>query len=160
MVLTKAFIEDRKSDLAGFFARNDENGVGHSEQMVVDLRSGHEFDLFTGLTASLFAAHENIPDITSFSFLNNPSDPVNLVDNLNFTEIDESDDDEEENIIPLDYTSNTGYGFWKTETAEIRQPDQEWERSGTKTVTTTGAVPLDHGNTITEGMSKLFPRVP
>jgi hypothetical protein len=55
----------------------------------------------------------------------------------------------EKEIIPMDYASNTGYGIWKSTSEQIISKEDR-----------DGAIPLDRGNTITDNISKLFPRNP
>jgi len=56
----------------------------------------------------------------------------------------ESKDEFVEEIKPLDASSNTGYGRWMGETENSEKIDD--------------STPLDNGNTITESISRLFPR--
>ncbi|MEO9533878.1 MAG: hypothetical protein ABJH69_07670 [Crocinitomicaceae bacterium] len=55
------------------------------------------------------------------------------------------DEDFAEEVIPLESYSNTGYGRWIGETENSEKVDE--------------SVPLDNGNTISESMSRLFPRI-
>ena len=53
----------------------------------------------------------------------------------------------EEEVVPMDYSSNTGYGLLKSTTAQIISKNDR-----------IGKEPLDNGNTISANISKMFPR--
>jgi hypothetical protein len=52
-----------------------------------------------------------------------------------------------EEVLPLEAYSNTGYGLWKKPQEKIKSFNDR-----------PGEIPLDNGNTISDNISKLFPR--
>ena len=52
-------------------------------------------------------------------------------------------------VIPMDVVTNTGYGMWISSSEKITSKEDR-----------NGKVPLDRGNTISDNISKLFPRIP
>lgn len=149
MVITKALLPDLKAEADDFTVR------GESETSEVeDFRSQHQEDFFyqpqfNFLASNLVAPAVELFEVTQYAEVS--------VDEL----IDENDLNAEviempvqtesvDEVIPMEHTSNTGYGMWRTSSATITSK-KDWNG---------GKVPLDRGNTITDNMSKLFPRTP
>lgn len=90
--------------------------------------------------ALVAANHLSTPDFSQFELKQSPSfevaEIVDRTQEVNEVEID---------VRPLEAVSNTGYGMWNFSEKEKTKEE---------------GVPLDHGNTIMDGISRMFPIYP
>ena len=149
MVLAKAFLFDYDQSADDFTARN-ESTISDVDVMA-DLRASLQPSLTP--KSELLAAHICTPDLTEFEMVSESSNEIHLA--YHFEDEDlaiENGPNQEDEIIPMDYVSNTGYGMWRASNSEENTAHDDLESEG--------IVPLDRGNTITDNISRLFPRVP
>ena len=160
MIFVKAFLID-KSEVSDLLVRD--SSVLSEKLENQTLREETPFQI-QGLLASLvknISAEDIKLDQTSWQNQKGGENTAKnksgneLVDVVqNQPEVSDSNDNLAENtedIIPMDYVSNTGYGLL---VSDLSAP------SGASKSELSGNVPLDRGSTITESMSKLFPRTP
>lgn len=150
MVISKAFLFDYKDQQVNF------EGVHASVQNVNAFSERASSLKSTSARTDLIAAHFNAPVLSDFQVV-----VTNNQGNEHFAsdyQIDElvinSCDQIASEVIPMDYASNTGYGLWKSSSLEGRERYSSAEKSFE------GKMPLDHGNTVSGDMSRLFPRNP
>ena len=147
MIFTKAFLMEGSSSNS-IVSRDNSLQSNFQEALVIRAQNGG----MIAPVANLFASNFDSP---SFDFV----PPVQVSEEIrpsneltNFTEnvaLVNPVDEVKEEIIPMDYVSNTGYGLWKTSEEKIISKEER-----------DGKIPLDIGNTISDNISKLFPRVP
>lgn len=152
MVLTKAFLVDYSDSEENPFARNEAIVSNLSE--INDLRTQHQDELNVSPQTNLLAANFTSPQLPTTV----RSEAIDVETVLAEPEVElfasvklkkHIDEEIEEEIIPMDFVSNTGYGLWRGN-SENAHSNSESE----------GKVPLDGGNTISDNISKLFPRTP
>ena len=151
MVLTKAFLIDNEGS-ENPFARSEAIVSNLSETN--DLRAQHQDELNVEPKANLLAANFESPVLqTLVRTESNEVKPVTVdPEAVLFASVDvnkQIDEELEQEIMPMDFVSNTGYGLWRNN-GENAHSNPESE----------GKVPLDGGNTISDNISKLFPRTP
>lgn len=151
MVLAKALIP---------FNEDNENPIQRNTDLTSalnvnsDLRSNQQM-MDVHPTVHLIAA--NIPaDYSAFSetrasYTQSTNQVPNLEDSEPLFALNEIELTEEKELIdealPLEAYSNTGYGLWKKPQEKIKSFNDR-----------PGEIPLDNGNTISDNISKLFPR--
>lgn len=156
MVLAKACFFDLTSD--------DESAVSRSVDtqsnlaLSSEIRSEHHQPSHFSPSLNLLASNYQGADVSEMKIVkpvvvDEPNQPSqdDLVSNVIQSSIvsDENNTTPSSDVIPSDYVSNTGYGLWKQSSQKIISRSER-----------EGKVPLDRGNTITDNMSKLFPRQP
>lgn len=153
MVLTKAFLVDNEDVSENGVARTSEFVENHTFIEEVRNEIGEdetEVILKGNLIASNFSNPDLSRNVRTTVVTENAHDAevpdLNLFASLDIHDLNGSNVEE---VIPMDNMTNTGYGMWKRPTEEIIS------KSDRK-----GAVPLDIGNTISDNMSKMFPRIP
>lgn len=102
--------------------------------------------------STLLAQNISQPNFEAFVTSSNsnqiPNNPVLQINDLAVQTVNPIiNSEEDEEVVPMDYLSNTGYGLLKTTTEQIiSKNDRE------------GKEPLDNGSTISDNISKMFPR--
>jgi len=152
MVLTKALLPDDSGSVHELFGRSEAltSNVSESEDIrIVHIENSNtpKSTLLASInmsnaTADLYERLLNDQvQKSSRSFTESNTQNSNLASNIN------RQIEDEEYVIPMEVGSSTGYGLWKESTEEIiSKGDRD------------GKVPLDHGNTIMNNVSTLFPR--
>ena len=152
MVLTKAMLPDESESVHELFGRSEtltSNFVESADIRVVHYQNSNQpksnllasinvsnasSDLYDGLLAGHLKEE-------SRRFSETNSQNSTLASNVS------GQIDDEDYVIPMEVGSNTGYGLWKGSTEEIMSKSDR-----------DGKIPLDHGNTIMNNVSTLFPR--
>ncbi len=147
LVLIKAYISKDQSSMS--IERGRDHSVAENIIESTTLRSNflNEGKSQLNLIAQNFD-HPEIPFQQYSTPISNVTETsIDLaIENLNEVQNDFVEDAVEE-VVPMDYISNTGYGLLRTTTEKIIS---KTERIGKE--------PLDNGNTISENISKMFPR--
>ena len=147
MVLAKAYLFDYSKE------KDAIAGVDESVMDFVAMSTNFGADeVIVSSVSDLVASNFNSPELSDFEVQTKQVEPFQPSYDLNDMAAVESELPAEDEIIPMDYVSNTGYGMWRTSSPEDHgaQEDRTFE----------GKVPLDRGNTITGDISRLFPRNP
>lgn len=152
MVLTKAFLIDNEGSEENPFARNEAIVSNFSETN--DLRAEHQDESKVVPRANLLVANFESPVLPTLLRAElNEVEPITVnPEEVLLASVDlnkQIDEETEQEIMPMDFVSNTGYGLWRGD-GENSHSNPESE----------GKVPLDGGNTISDNISKLFPRTP
>lgn len=141
MVLTKAYLSSEQESKEGFFSRSEQGiaNIEHSDE----LRS----ELSTQVLGSsqLFASNFTTPSLNDFNSLK-PKFETSNDNNAVAIDRDVTDYNNEElaeDIRPMESYSNTGYGMWMGSSEDVETIEE--------------SAPLDHGNTISDNISRLFP---
>ena len=159
MVLVKAFLID-KTEVSELLVREGSVlSVNNDDQLLRDETPSQLNSLLAGLVKNLSAEdikfHQPSQQERTTADYGSNNEFLAVVDHVE-NQAERSSNNEHvavnsEEIIPMDYVSNTGYGLL---VSDLSMP------SGTSESELPGNVPLDRGSTITESISKLFPRTP
>lgn len=147
LVLIKAYISKDQSSLS------IERGRDHSvTENIIESTSLRSDFLNAGKSQlTLIAQNFQHPEIPVQQHATPVSNVTGTPFDLNIEDLNEVQndfvEDAVEEVVPMDYISNTGYGLLRTTTEKIIS---KTERIGKE--------PLDNGNTISENISKMFPR--
>lgn len=150
MVLTKAFLFDYDQNANDFNARSESKAS--EVNAMADLRTSMQPTILP--KTELIVAQLNAPKLNDFDVVSETSDNLEIEEyTLDDMAVEDMSAQGDEKIIPMDYVSNTGYGMWRTTHSEEEHAQQDDPSSA-------GIVPLDRGNTITDNISRMFPRIP
>lgn len=149
LVLIKAYIsEDLRAEHVELSKSNiDISSILETSNLRADIKNG-------GLSSTkLIAQNVEHPqmqiDHTSNAVAEDFIFPVDIEENQNNVLATSNVEVYEviEEVVPMDYFTNTGYGLLKTTTEQIISKNDR-----------IGKEPLDNSNTISENISKMFPR--
>lgn len=152
MVFTRAFLVGDPTVESSVVSRDNSLSSNFQEALMIRV----EMDQTENApVAQLFSQNFHSPEYVSFhadgsnNFTHVQTTYVTLsLPNDQINDLSHEVSNEAE-IIPMDIQMNTGYGLWKSPNEKILSKEDR-----------NGAIPLDRGNTITDNISKLFPRVP
>lgn len=134
MVITKAVISVDQKEQTVFVVKSDVVSETPFTRNFVAAQPAEE------LLAATIIAEENVFIAPAVPNLNQTNYQVSNVASISYDQNEELAED----VKPLDANSNTGYGRWMGDTESSEKVDE--------------STPLDNGNTITENISRLFPR--
>jgi hypothetical protein len=146
MVLAKALLPKLEPKSEDFAVRGESPDAALDN--IDNIRNNHQEIFSVSAQSEFLAAAFSIPDPFDFKIpvrneFREVDQEVELIAEVILPEELESD------VMPMDFVSNTGYGLWKNSSEKIITKST-WE----------GKIPLDNGNTITDNISKMFPRNP
>lgn len=147
MIFTKAFLMDG-SPSDSIVSRDNSLQSNFQEALVIREQNAGMIAPVANLFASNFEtpSFDYVPTVQVLEETNASNELTNFIEDVALVN---PVDEVKEEIIPMDYVSNTGYGLWKTSEEKIISKEER-----------DGKIPLDRGNTISDNISKLFPRVP
>ncbi len=135
MVLAKTFLGSEVDDV------NVVKNATSTETNMVERSIAFSPNAFTSIS-DLIAQDLSTPELSNHFASNQNFDVNNLSQQ---TTVVEDVIAEETDELPLETLSNTGYGLWEFNATEENNEER---------------VPLDRGNTIMDGISRMFPLMP
>jgi hypothetical protein len=149
MVFTKAFLIEESNGDSNLISRDHSFATSFQESEI--LRADFSFQTAEP-RAMLLAANFVLPSSGIFESntqFKSSYEKEEVIVDTDFLADHSVNIEVEEAVIPMDDVSYTGYGMWNSNTENIRSKEDR-----------DGLIPLDRTNTISDNISKLFPRVP
>ncbi|MEX1001565.1 MAG: hypothetical protein WDZ35_05570 [Crocinitomicaceae bacterium] len=150
MVFSRAFLINEGGEEMPLFVRESSNLTVHLHHHQIQ---SYDFETKPSAFLREVAARLDLPEVQQskqrevLSISTKQESEISLSPSTLIAHNSETEMAHSDEVIPMDYVSDTGYGLWNSGPSEAGEVEQ-----------TSGSVPLDRGSTISDNFNRLFPR--